>query len=1127
MSIFKESFKPEIRAQLEARQAAIQKRDATAITYFNARTAWVKMTSAVNVNGSSDLAQDYVLLGGVLFGSSQPKSGVGTGTENAYSTTTGREKHRLGMRPMPGITGIDVKTKSAYGSLMEATVNFVCWDIKQLEELELLYMRPNYSVLLEWGWIPYLTNSGGLGSTIDFNTTVLAGGPTKEAIWKDLYNKSLNSGGNYHGLYGFVKNYSWSARPDGGYDCSTTLITMGEIIESLKINHVLANTNSAEKGVFGKADAENFKKDGPLNKAYQRSYLAGILYEMYITLKDVGKIESKAGQSLLGYNFYCYEFKSEGDTSSTSTEGGDKPETFVSEPKNIYIKLKDFIAVLNKYILLSDGTSPIVEISLTEGFQHSKPNDPLLCLGHPYQISMDPTICLIKNTLFKNSITTSSSSAGGDAGAASEAGNTANEVIAGIPESDEFLKPPKDNGYYGVIENIYVNLAYLYTLITDDGLASQDKSEKKDINLFDFIKNMMSGINASIGNNSNFDIHVDPTDSIARIIDVNYVDERTKADAYANAFLLEMHNTRSTVRSYKLESQIFPEQSSVVAIGAQAKGGALGQGDNTLIDFNQNLEDRIVKKKELPPSVPTPDDGSQLENLKTNLTTIAEYFSSLDDGNSITRFFGGGATFDKAKASQYTNALKDIISYTKVLTADKNNNTAIIPTKLSIEMDGIGGIIIGSMFKIPGDLLPRGYKGGDVGALIGYLVTSVAHSIGSDNDWKTTLGAQFIILDGTAAKSKSLKSISDAIATKAREVERVKKIPPSPKAPAGPPSAPTNDGSDKVPTYVPGTNTGNVKNYNKNNSGKQTPNSIVLHCTAGYGSALSTVNFVNEKLSIHYAVDREGNVVQGMDENLIGWHANNKNPGSIGIEIGNIFSGYENSRGVIVTDATKSPLAKGTGTVMEDIGFSWNGRRYFEQYSDVQINALETLLRGILKRNPGIKLNYTKDLSSIYKNVFGFPGIPEAGKSYFPQKPNGGKGATKDDAGIFTHVICSGSGHGDPPPTNKIINMLQRLLSPPAPPPPPPPPPVNAKGVAAQLFDALNRYDTDEDNIKAQLNRLSNQNDWSNTIAAYGTRTIDAGINYTANLKTTLSKELNSDELKEIKSLLAKKGITY
>jgi len=561
---------------------------------------------------------------------------------------------------------------------------------------------------------------------------------------------------------------------------------MGEIIESLKINHVPTNTDLAEKGVFGQADKGNFEKDGPLNKAYQRSLLAGILYEMYITLKDVGNIETKKSNSstLPGYNFYCYAFKVEGEVPPPNTKGGKQPESFVNEPKNIYIKLKDFIALLNKYILLSDGTNPIVELSLTEGFQHTEDttNEPkeLLCLGHPYQISMDPTICLIKNLEFSTAIKATAAAAEGDTEAAVEAGNTANEVIEGIPKSDNFLTELKDNGYYGKIGNIYVNLAYLYTLITDDGLSSQDKNEKKDINLFDFIKNMMSGINNSIGSNSNFDIHVDPTDSIARIIDVNYVDEKTKANAYKEAFELQMHNLKSTVRSYKLESQIFPEQSSVVAIGAQAKGGALGSGDNTLIDFNKNLTDRIVKKKELPPAIPTPESDTQLTNLKTNLTTIAEYFSSLDDGNAVTRFFRmARAEFDKAKASQYTNALKDTISYTKVLTTDKNNNTAIIPTKLSIEMDGIGGIIIGSMFKIPPDILPRGYTGiGGAGALVGYLVTSVAHSIGSDNDWKTTLGAQFIILDGgQVVENKSIKSISAAIATKAREVARVKIIP--------------------------------------------------------------------------------------------------------------------------------------------------------------------------------------------------------------------------------------------------------------------------------------------------------------------------------------------------------------
>ena len=62
--------------------------------------------------------------------------------------------NRLGLRPMPGITNMDIKSKSAYGSLREAVVNFQCWDIHQLEELELLYMRPGYTVLVEWRWSP-------------------------------------------------------------------------------------------------------------------------------------------------------------------------------------------------------------------------------------------------------------------------------------------------------------------------------------------------------------------------------------------------------------------------------------------------------------------------------------------------------------------------------------------------------------------------------------------------------------------------------------------------------------------------------------------------------------------------------------------------------------------------------------------------------------------------------------------------------------------------------------------------------------------------------------------------------------------------------------------------------------
>ena len=47
---------------------------------------------------------------------------------------------------------------------------------------------------------------------------------------------------------------------------------------------------------------------------------------------------------------------------------------------------------------------------------------------------------------------------------------------------------------------------------------------------------------------------------------------------------IEIQNTKSIVRSYKLESQIFQDQSTIIAIGAQAQGGALGADTNTLID---------------------------------------------------------------------------------------------------------------------------------------------------------------------------------------------------------------------------------------------------------------------------------------------------------------------------------------------------------------------------------------------------------------------------------------------------------------------------------------------------------------------------------------------------------------
>ena len=169
MSIFNQNFAPNVSSSLAVRQNIMARRNGQDIQRLNSRNAWIRMSSAVNIykkdspnpptiddlkkegNYDNTLAKKYILQGGVLKENGTLKSGVG-GFDNAYSNVDAYDNPlRLGVKPMPGITSIDIQSKGAYGSLREVTVNFQCWDIHQLEDLELLYMRPGYTVLIEWG----------------------------------------------------------------------------------------------------------------------------------------------------------------------------------------------------------------------------------------------------------------------------------------------------------------------------------------------------------------------------------------------------------------------------------------------------------------------------------------------------------------------------------------------------------------------------------------------------------------------------------------------------------------------------------------------------------------------------------------------------------------------------------------------------------------------------------------------------------------------------------------------------------------------------------------------------------------------------------------------------------------
>lgn len=886
------------------------------LQYLSSRNSFIRMTSSVNVDGKSTLANQYILQGGTLtntLGKETYKKGVGNSPANAYSSKTPSGKDNfLGIRPMPGITSIDVKSKSAYGSLREVIVNFQCWDIKQLEDLELLYMRPGYTVLIEWGWSPYLDNNGKLVTTPPKTYDILNKGATeRQKIFAELFQKSKDSGGNYEAMFGYIKNYKWSARADGGYDCQTTVISTGELIESLKVNFIRPDLVD-----FKMYDSTSTNGDGYLNKEfnpqgttpstqftphYEKNTLAGMWFELYRKL-----IEPTVKFTTTG--IFEDVVKHRGLTVSkanANTSGGAKNDLWYFNSKikisnksdildglnNVWITLDVAFEFINRYIIANSTSGESLILLSLDSSTITSDGSPLLCIAHPLQVSVDPSVCLIKSPLWydtgnTNNVLTSTATntniqaikQSGDAIFA-DIKKAANSGLGGInrdnalwkssfdrittPEMFEYIDDKikdSNNGLYytdgingllkdyydklfgviivddnsrtglyivnhlntipgvvatfnwnnitgsvtvnlsftppantnstisvasnvnqainaistfndmtldfftpdlyaerGIIKNIYVNLDFLYKQSISTAIESQDRKEKNEINLYRYLKSIISAIQTSLGNVNTFEIHVDPTDNIARVIDVNYTGNKGNT---LDLFELQLRTLNSVVRSYKLDSQIFPEQGAIIAIGAQAKGGQMGIQNNTMIDFNRNITDRIIPEKYLPQN--NSYNKSSSANMAASLASIVNLFAAfnstgVNSNTNTTSTADGSLDILYARAK---NSLRDLIIYFQSTYSSSGSNRNLIPVKFSFEMDGIGGLVIGHLFKIPDHVLPKGYKGAGVGNRLAQTVTGISHKV-DKGDWITTIDAlNFVLSDKTNNfKNIDIKSI--------------------------------------------------------------------------------------------------------------------------------------------------------------------------------------------------------------------------------------------------------------------------------------------------------------------------------------------------------------------------------
>ena len=173
----------------------------TTLAELQSRSPFVKM--------ASQLKNPVVMNGGELVDGERVAAGYG----ELYS----EDLHR----PIPGVKSIEVGFLGGNKAIREATINWTCWSFDEIDRLTPHFLSPGQTVLLEWGWV-YNKNT-----LINLPTFINSKGEIKKSAYTNYKNTIISAEGDFDMMVGVVKNYNFTSREDGGFDCQTIISGMG------------------------------------------------------------------------------------------------------------------------------------------------------------------------------------------------------------------------------------------------------------------------------------------------------------------------------------------------------------------------------------------------------------------------------------------------------------------------------------------------------------------------------------------------------------------------------------------------------------------------------------------------------------------------------------------------------------------------------------------------------------------------------------------------------------------------------------------------------------------------------------------------------------------------------------
>lgn len=765
-----------VRKQLELRREANIRRFNNVATphitnYQNGKTAWIRMTSGVDIDDQdlansfgvavgNQLAKNKILQSGELYITPEGKYAMRAAIGNmggAYGDARNGNRGEYGIRPMAGIKSITIDGISSQGGTRNATIKYYCWSKKELDALLLLYTRIGHSILLEWGWSQYFENPSKnesikeykfdkLESKINYYN-ILDNSLIEEQIYRDIFDYTLEStqkevnkndklypdgykpkklmeqhSGNYEAFYGRVKNFNWKEVENGGYEITTVMMGVGEFINSHKAEY------------SSKVDVGKLLNISSVTPAQKLDFYDGKLFGTLSEIFNKCKETVDASKELFNSFYLKLDTLKELNINKKIPVVTARVSANSTTNFEAYIRFNELVEIINKYMLLYvNNNSPIFKISLQDSSY-----DDIECNAHYLQMSADISKCIIKQC----------------------------DSEALVPKTlkysyfDKTSVEPKDVNFFvkdkkyskGLLKNVYLNINYLKKVINN--------SKTKDgILLYDYFTTILQDVQTNLGGLNEFAMVADQYSNSVRIIDRNNVIDDLSPIEYENLYQLDLNGATTIVRSYALESMIDSRTAQSMAIAsAGLQNGAADITNSHYKVLNFGTSDRHVKStgEKVPSTTVTVEKNVEIQKDLKNLEAMLKYVYS-------TKFLN--LDRNTLNLGDLSIPLKELITQEITLLSTTDDTIAdfygkrSVPIRLNLVMDGIGGLNLGQAFRIPDDKLPIGYGfSKNKKNRIAFKILNISQTI-DNNDWKLDIQAQIAFVKTNAAFNISKSKI--------------------------------------------------------------------------------------------------------------------------------------------------------------------------------------------------------------------------------------------------------------------------------------------------------------------------------------------------------------------------------